>query len=57
MRLDILARAGRGCSRSFPISETYPRFAPWSEAVLSSSQTANVADLEALKRIEGIIVL
>ena len=36
----------------FCISETYHRFAPWSETVLSNSRVAYAAHLQVLKQIE-----
>ena len=50
-------RLGPVAREDFPISEAYPRFAPWLEQLVRESQAAYGQDIDALGRARRITVL
>ncbi|MDB4019087.1 hypothetical protein N9491_00580 [Planktomarina temperata] len=50
-------RLGAVAREDFPISDVYPKFAPWPEALVRESQAAYGQDIDALGRAHEITVL
>ena len=50
-------RLGAVAREDFPVSDAYPKFSPWSEALMRESRAAYGRDIEALGRAGNITVL
>jgi hypothetical protein len=50
-------RLGAVAREDFPVSDAYPKFSPWPEALMSESRTAYGRDIEAHSRAGNITVL
>jgi hypothetical protein len=50
-------RLGAVAREDFPVSDAYPKFSPWPEALMRESRAAYARDIEALGRAGNITVL